>query len=201
MAQKSPKMPEKQIIISGPKRGRPALSEAERLQRAKKRAAKAELNPLALVSDTLKAALWRIAEGDTLEQAAEAAGMAVSSLKVRIYEPEGKAALRAIREAHRDGYRDKLWKNILGAAGVLPNQPRVEDDALWMKANLEALGMLGDSGKATITRMRFGDATNGEPTRDSEDDQPQLPVMPQLVINITSSGATSDGVTIEHGDE
>lgn len=160
-----------------------------------------ELSPLTVISDTLRQAMQHIAEGKSHAEAANLAGMQENSLRTRLAEPEGKAAMRAIHEQYLEDQRGKLRRELLAKAGVLPGTEPSADEELQVKCILEALGMIGDSAKAQAMRVRYGDRTVDQRLADEAEADAPGAVMPQLVINITSAGATSDGVTIEHGED
>jgi hypothetical protein len=196
-----PKMPANQITVSAKPRGRPKLTEAEKLRREMKKNILRELSPLTQISDTLKAAMWALAEGRTIKEAANIAGMAENSLRTRLAEPDGKAAMRATHETFLEEHRGKLRRKLLAQAGVLDDETPDTDPDQQFRACIAALGMLGDSDKAAAMRVRWGDRTY-DPLQPTPDDGDEAgPIMPQLVINISGTNATADTVTIEHGDE
>lgn len=176
-------------ITTVPRRpGRPRITDAEREWRVQERQRAVEANPLTGISDGLRKALMVLADGGSREEAADAGGLAESTLRSRLSEPQTRAAFRVFRELHRDGYRDKLWQQLLGMAGLIEGVEPVADEGLRVKISFELLGMMGDSSKAAAMRVRYGDRSLDDIRADEARDEMLLAGPPRLVVFIKGAG-------------
>lgn len=149
-------MPRKVTLTPGqpPKpRGRPKLTAEKRRENQVAKQTLIQADPVSAVTEPMRQALFLLADGASVQEAAEQAGYTVQSLRNTLCKPHVRAARRRIQDLHMEGYRETARHKLFEMAGLVKGIEGAEDENVRLKAITTVLALMGDSERCAYLKL------------------------------------------------